>query len=73
MSASGECEEELVVNNGCLMWHNNELAHTVLMLCPAVTLRQDCRVVLSKGHRRQVTVSLLHTIIRIVNGMAVSV
>lgn len=44
MSASGECEVELVVNNGCLMWHNNELAHTVLMLCPAVTLRQDCRV-----------------------------
>ena len=42
MSASGECEEELIIRNGCLMWHNNELAHTVLMLCPAVTLRQDC-------------------------------
>lgn len=47
MSASGEGEEELIVNNGCLMWHNNELAHTVLMLCPAVslrTLRQDWRL-----------------------------
>lgn len=41
-SASGEGEEELIVNNGCLMWHNNVLAHTVLMLCPAVSEARLC-------------------------------
>lgn len=59
MNASGEGEEELPVNNGCLMWYNNKLAPTVLILtlCPAVILRQDCvislchtRVLLSEGH-----------------------